>query len=91
MSDQPADVSPPYDEITARVTVTGSQAALLRDLSAVLGRTPESLAVEWAAGALIIPSEPTGEDTRVPDWGLFDGPSELSAHVDEHLVARFGE
>lgn len=80
MSDQPADVPPSHDEITARVTVSGSQATLLRDLSAVLGRTPESLAIEWAAGALPIPSEPIGEDPEVPDWGLFDGPSRPGTH-----------
>lgn len=66
--------------------MAGSQAALLRDLSAVLSGTPESLTTEWAAGALPIPSEPTGEDPRVPDRGLFDGPSELSAPQAEARI-----
>ncbi|MBA4863262.1 hypothetical protein H1V43_18105 [Streptomyces sp. PSKA54] len=91
MSDQPADVPPHAAEITASVTVAGSQATLLRDLAAVLGRTPESLAIEWAAGALPLPSESTGEDPRVPEWGLFDGPPDLSVRADEHVREGFSQ
>ncbi|WP_455352673.1 hypothetical protein [Streptomyces sp. SYSU K217416] len=89
MDDQPAE--PPQDEkITASVTVTGPRAAILRDLAAVLGRTPEELIEEWATGSLSIPSEPIGEDPRVPEWGLFDGPADLAAHTDEYLREGFG-
>ncbi|KJY35960.1 hypothetical protein VR45_12750 [Streptomyces sp. NRRL S-495] len=49
------------------------EAQILRDLAAVLGRTPEELAIEHAAGVLPIPSEPPA------DWGLFDGPPDLAA------------
>ncbi|MFJ5676334.1 hypothetical protein [Streptomyces sp. NPDC093097] len=86
MSDQPAD-SPPESEseITASVTVTGSRAALLRDLASILGRTPEALAIEWAAGALRLPSAPVGETVPPDAWGLFDGPADLSSRTDELL------
>ncbi|GHJ35216.1 hypothetical protein [Streptomyces sp. TS71-3] len=89
MSDQPADVPHGPEEITAKVTVTGSEAALLRDLAAVLGRTPESLAIEWAAGALRLPSGTIGDDPRTPDWDLFDGPADLATRTDEHLNEAF--
>ncbi|WP_431043972.1 hypothetical protein ACQUSR_20150 [Streptomyces sp. P1-3] len=90
MTDQPEQApASPEQQITASVTVTGAQAAILRDLAAVLGRTPESLALEWAAGALVIPSTPLGEDPDVPEWGLFDGPADLSARTDEYLGERF--
>ncbi|MEV4739515.1 hypothetical protein [Streptomyces sp. NPDC049555] len=76
MSEQPvAPPTPSEPDITANVTVTGSRAALLRDLAAVLGRTPESLAIEWAAGSLVIPTATIGETLGEDGWGLFDGPS----------------
>ncbi|MER0476840.1 hypothetical protein ABR737_00465 [Streptomyces sp. Edi2] len=91
MTDQPAETPPePDTEITASVTVTGSQAALLRDLAAVLGRTPEALAIEWAAGALRIPPASVGETVPPDDWGLFDGPADLSAHAHELLREELG-
>ncbi|MEN8651139.1 hypothetical protein ABCR94_10960 [Streptomyces sp. 21So2-11] len=90
MNDQPAE--PPQDEqISANVTVSGSRASLLRDLAAVLGRTPEALIGEWATGSLTIPSEPIGDDPRVPEWGLFDGAADLAARTDEHLREGFGQ
>ena len=86
MSDQPADTPPDsHAEITASVTVTGSRAALLRDLTAVLGRTPEALAIEWAAGTLKLPTTAVGETLPPDDWGLFDGPPDLAARTDELL------
>ncbi|GAA2721914.1 MULTISPECIES: hypothetical protein [Streptomyces] len=48
---------------------------ILRDLAAVLGRTPEALAIEWAAGSLVIPTATIGETLGEDGWGLFDGPS----------------
>ncbi|WP_255359267.1 hypothetical protein [Kitasatospora sp. Root107] len=36
-------------------------AQILRDLAAVLGRTPEELAIEYAAGLLPIPAEPLAD------------------------------
>ncbi|MFD0279064.1 hypothetical protein ACFVHB_34870 [Kitasatospora sp. NPDC127111] len=42
------------------------EAQILRDLAAVLGRTPEELAIEHAAGLPPIPTEP------LADWFLFD-------------------
>lgn len=88
MKDQSAQTPPPDQEITANVTVTGERAALLRDLAAVLGRTPEALAIEWAAGSLVLPWCPVGEDPRVPEWGMFDGPSDLSAWQQDPVVSR---
>ncbi|MHB6912777.1 hypothetical protein [Streptomyces sp. DB-54] len=86
MSDQPADVPPEVgSEITASVTVTGSTAALLRELAGVLGRTPEALAIEWAAGSLHLPSTPVGEAVPPDSWALFDGPPDLSARTDDLL------
>ncbi|MEJ8654726.1 hypothetical protein WKI65_43510 [Streptomyces sp. MS1.AVA.3] len=92
MSDQPADVPTPFEqEIRASVTVSGTRAALLRDLASVLGRTPESLAVEWAAGSLVIPTAPIGESFGPEDWGLFDGPEDLAGRADEYLREGLGE
>ncbi|MFE4512730.1 hypothetical protein ACFRMQ_00840 [Kitasatospora sp. NPDC056783] len=74
---------PPERPITASVTVSGSEAQILRDLAAVLGRTPEELAIEHAAGVLPIPSEP------IVDWALFDGPSDLAADADDWLLRQY--
>lgn len=79
---QPPEQAP----VTASVTVAGEEAALLRDLAAVLGRTPEDLAIAHAAGALLIPRTTIGE-SEFADWALFDGPPDLSAEVspDPHV------
>lgn len=91
MSDQPADTPNPAEhEITANVTVTGPRAALIRDLAAVLGRTPEALAIGWAAGSLVLPETPVGEVVSADEWGLFNGPTDLAARTDEYLRAGFG-
>jgi hypothetical protein len=45
-------------QITASVMAAGVVADIIRDLAAVEGRTPEALALEWAAGTLVIPTEP---------------------------------
>ncbi|MEV6673956.1 hypothetical protein [Streptomyces sp. NPDC051162] len=92
MSNPPADSPPPAEqEITVGVTVTGTRAALLRDLAAVLGRTPEALAIEWAAGTLVIPSAPIGESFGEDYWGFFDGPTDLAARTDEYLREGLGQ
>ncbi|MEV8328055.1 hypothetical protein [Kitasatospora sp. NPDC056731] len=72
---QPAPEPPAQPPITASVTVSGVEAQILRDLAAVLGRTPEELAIEHAAGVLPIPAEP------LVGWALFDGPPDLAALV----------
>lgn len=58
MEDEPARTPSPGQEITAKVTVTGERAALLRDLAAVLGRTPGALALEF-----IVRSSPRSTST----------------------------
>ncbi|MBO1415897.1 hypothetical protein [Streptomyces sp. FH025] len=63
------------------VTVSGLKAQILRDLAAVLGRTPEELAIEHAAGIRPIPTEPL----PLVDWALFDGPPDLAAGADDWL------
>ncbi|WP_306317917.1 MULTISPECIES: hypothetical protein [unclassified Streptomyces] len=85
MSDQPAQDPPQEEGISATVTVTGTRAAILRDLAAVLGRSPEELVAEWAGGTLVIPNEAIGDDPRVPEWGLFDGPTDLAVSAEEQL------
>ncbi|MFD4400029.1 hypothetical protein [Kitasatospora sp. NPDC058478] len=70
---------PPPPPITASVTVSGVEAQILRDLAAVLGRTPEELATEHAAGLLPIPAKP------LVDRALFDGPPDLAAGADEWM------
>ncbi|MBH1936036.1 hypothetical protein I5Q34_17465 [Streptomyces sp. AV19] len=78
----PPDAVPPEPQaITANVLLTGDTAAAIRQLAAVEGRTPESLALQYAAGALTIPAEPIDAS----DWGFFDGPSDLAARADEYL------
>ncbi|MEV0635302.1 hypothetical protein AB0I77_10120 [Streptomyces sp. NPDC050619] len=80
------DAAPPPEEpqpIQARVTVSGTTAGILRDLAALDGRTPEALAIEWAAGKLVIPEGTVGD--VVDDWGLFDGPPDLASRVHEYL------
>ncbi|BFV54963.1 hypothetical protein KCMC57_up00670 [Kitasatospora sp. CMC57] len=67
--------------ITASVTMSGVEAQILRDLAAVLGRTPEELAIEHAAGLLPIPTEPLPP----VDWALFDGPPDLATRADEWM------
>ncbi|MFI1729961.1 hypothetical protein ACH40E_12125 [Streptomyces acidicola] len=62
---------------------SGTMAGILRDLAALDGRTPESLAVEWAAGKLVIPEGTVGD--AVDDWGLFDGQADLASRVRENL------
>ncbi|MGW1838523.1 hypothetical protein [Streptomyces sp. BBFR2] len=90
MSDQTADETPSGDrEIIAGAAVTSSRAALLRDLAAVLGRTPEALAAEWAAGTLPVPTTPVGDQVPPARWGLFDGPADLSARTGEYLREDF--
>ncbi|MFC5723402.1 hypothetical protein ACFP1Z_24880 [Streptomyces gamaensis] len=66
--------------------MTGDVATALRELAAVEGRTPEELALQYAAGALTIPTEPI--DAR--DWGIFDGPPDLSARAGEYLREEIG-
>lgn len=90
MSDQTADETPTGDrQIIAGTAVTSSRAALLRDLAAVLDRTPETLTTEWAAGTLPIPTTPIGDQLPPTQWGLFDGPTDLSARTREHLREDF--
>ncbi|MFJ2191619.1 hypothetical protein ACIOJE_27420 [Kitasatospora sp. NPDC087861] len=79
---EPAPEQPEQPSITASVTVSGAEAQILRDLAAVLGRTPEDLAIEHAAGLLPIPAEP------LADWSLFDGPSDLAAGADQWMHDR---
>jgi hypothetical protein len=62
------------------VTVSGTEAALIRELAAVLGRTPEALALKYAAGALKLPATTIG-DSEFADWALFDGPADLAARA----------
>ena len=85
-----AEPPPPDRPITASVTVSGTDAAVLRDLAEVLVRTPEALALEYVAGLLKIPAEAIGADPEFAEWGLFDGPSDLAESADEHLRQGFG-
>jgi hypothetical protein len=86
--DQPATPSPEHGPpITASVTVTGAVADIIRDLAAVEGRSPEALALEWAAGTLVIP--PT-EPFDVEKWAFDDGgPADLSSRDEEYLGEGF--
>lgn len=58
-------------------------AGILRDLAALDRRNPEALAIEWAAGRLVVPEGTVGE--AVDDWGLFDGPPDLASRAHEYL------
>ncbi|MEU8653802.1 hypothetical protein [Streptomyces sp. NPDC048737] len=71
------------EPIQAHVTVSGAMAGVLRDLAALDGRTPEALAIEWAAGKLVIPEGTVGD--AVEEWGIFDGPPDLASRVHEYL------
>jgi len=76
--------APPPDQapITAQVTVTGAEAALLRDLAAVTGRSPQDLALQYAAGALVLPPA----DRAPVEWAVFDdGPADLAGRSEELL------
>ncbi len=53
--------------VRAEVVVTGEVAEAITALAKLLGRTPEELAIEHAAGVFPIPSGPNNLD-----WGLFD-------------------
>ncbi|MFE2721495.1 hypothetical protein [Kitasatospora sp. NPDC059327] len=53
------------------MTVGGTGAAALREPAAVLGRPAEALALEYAAGALKLPTTTIGE-SRFADWALFE-------------------
>ncbi|MFE2728754.1 hypothetical protein [Kitasatospora sp. NPDC059327] len=81
--------TPQERPITAQVTVSGLEAAVLRELAAVLGRPAEALALEYAAGTLKLPTTTIGE-SEFADWALFDGPPDLAAHTDEYLAEGFG-
>jgi hypothetical protein len=82
MSPNAEPAPPPEDQrpITTSVTVSGTEAALIRELAAVLGRTPEALALKYAAGALKLPATTIG-DSEFADWALFDGPADLAARA----------
>ncbi len=82
---------PPQEQrpITAQVLVSGLEAAALRELAAVLGRPAETLALEYAAGTLKLPSTSIGE-SEFADWAIFDGPEDLAAHADRDLAEGFG-
>ncbi|MFL4497010.1 hypothetical protein ACJ6WD_38075 [Streptomyces sp. VTCC 41912] len=88
MSDQPPQDLPPEEgrSITAHVTATGQTADYIRELAALTGRTPEAVAVQWAAGQVAVPGTSLADDPDVPDWpALFDGPADLSERVHEYL------
>ncbi|MGW2399637.1 hypothetical protein ACWCYY_24045 [Kitasatospora sp. NPDC001664] len=53
--------------VRAEVVVTGEVAEAITALAKLLGRTPEELAIEHAAGIFPIPDGPNNLD-----WGLFD-------------------
>lgn len=36
-----------------------------------------------------MPTAPVGERLHAEDWGLFDGPADLSARTDEYLGEGF--
>ncbi|MGW4646962.1 hypothetical protein [Kitasatospora sp. NPDC004289] len=80
---------PPPRPITAAVTVTGPEAAALRELAAVLGRSAEALALEYTVGTLKLPATSIGE-SEFADWALFDGPEDLASSVDRDLAEGFG-
>ncbi|MGW2398126.1 hypothetical protein ACWCYY_16420 [Kitasatospora sp. NPDC001664] len=75
--------------ITAQVTVTGPDAAVLRELAAVLGRPAEVLALEYTTGTVKLPTTTIGE-SEFADWALFDGPEDLASTVDQQLAEGFG-
>jgi len=87
MPDQPPNLPPNEGRrITAHVTATGDTAEYIRELAAVSGRTPEQVAIQWAAGLVVIPDTPLGVDPEVPEWPvLFDGPEDLSERTHEYL------
>ncbi|MFI9332655.1 hypothetical protein ACIGZJ_34620 [Kitasatospora sp. NPDC052868] len=89
MGEQAEPPRPQVRPITAQVTVTGLEAAVLCELAGVLGRSPEALALEYAAGTLKLPTSSIGE-SEFADWALFDGPPDLATHADEHLAEGFG-
>ncbi|GAA3010809.1 hypothetical protein GCM10020229_23040 [Kitasatospora albolonga] len=65
MSAVPPPGEPPV--VRAEVVVTGEVAEAITALAKLLGRTPEELAIEHAAGIFPIPDGPNNLD-----WGLFD-------------------
>ncbi|MFH8350284.1 hypothetical protein [Streptomyces sp. NPDC018045] len=89
MRDQPPPELPPEDGtgITAHVTATGATADYLRQLAAVTGQSPEALAIQWAAGQVVVPDTALGDDpAAVPDWPtLLDGSPDLSEHSHAYL------
>ncbi|MBV6700121.1 hypothetical protein [Kitasatospora aureofaciens] len=89
MGSQGEPARPPHVEqpIVASVTVSGTDAAFLRELAAVLGRTPQALALEYATGALKLPADAIGE-SEFADWALFDGPHDLAEKTKGALPGR---
>lgn len=83
--DTPAPPPEPVP-ITALVTVTGVKAQLLRDLAAVSGRSPEELALEYAAGKIVLP----GADLQPVQWVVFEGAEDLAERSDELLRQGLG-
>lgn len=79
--------SPPEPApITAQVTVTGIRARMLRELAAVAGLPVECAVQDWATGKIVLPAE-----NRPPvQWGVFEGPADLSERCDELLRERSG-
>jgi len=61
--------------VRAEVVVTGEEAEAITVLAKLLGRTPEELAIEHAAGVFPIPAGPNNLD-----WSLFDS-GELDAQT----------
>jgi len=72
--------------ITARVTVTGIEAQLLRDLAALSGRSPEELALEYATGKVVLPAV----DRQPVDWAVFEGDGDLVERSEDLLRQGLG-
>ncbi|MCD9146036.1 hypothetical protein [Streptomyces albireticuli] len=88
MTDQPPQTPPAEGRasITASVTVVGETAEFLREYAAMTGRTPEEATILWVAGKVVVPPEtPLGQDPRVGDWALFDGPEDLAERSHGYL------
>jgi hypothetical protein len=88
----PDHTAAPDDAVT--VTLTGSQAEVLRTLALLEGRTPEEVALDHIARGIPLdfPSS-LGEDAEAMATltrAMFDGPPDLAAHSGKDLFEDGG-